>query len=135
MSTSEPKPDGWEACPPGTLTRTVRTLQTQGRDRRRARVVGLTGGLAVLALVSVMIVQQMGVGGGTVPTMGKITCATVQSLLPAYVVGKLEAAVMGRIESHLDACPHCRDQYKKAKDGTALPGQRISDAPQVAMRS
>ncbi|MDP6468073.1 MAG: zf-HC2 domain-containing protein [Pirellulaceae bacterium] len=135
MNTSEQEQDRWESCPPGTLARTVHGIRARQRDRRRAKIVGLTGGAAVLLLAAAIISQQSGLAPVESPNLGKITCAKVKSLLPAFIAGRLEAAVTGQVESHLDACPHCRERYEKTKDETAFPGHQMSDSSQLAMRT
>ncbi|MDP6557020.1 MAG: hypothetical protein QGG71_20290, partial [Pirellulaceae bacterium] len=60
MNTSEQEQDRWESCPPGTLARTVHGIRARQRDRRRAKIVGLTGGAAVLLLAAAIISQQSG---------------------------------------------------------------------------
>ena len=134
MSKSEQELDRWQSCPPGTLSRTVRGINARQRDRRRAKFVGAAGGVVVLLFAAVIVGQQFGRGPTPVPNVRGITCAQLQTLLPAYLAGKLEAAVTGQVKTHLDKCPHCRELYKKGKDETALPGQRFSDAPQLAMQ-
>ena len=135
MSTSHDKQDRWESCPPGTLVRTVRVIRARQRDRRRAKILGMTGGVVALLMVAAMVAQQFGRGSATVPEMRKITCASVQSLLPAYIAGKLAAPVAGQVETHLEGCPHCRERYEKAKDETAWPGQPTNEVPQLAWRT
>ena len=133
MSTSEQ--DRWESCPPGTLARTVQGIRARQRDRRRAKFVGLTGSVVVLLFAAAIISQQYGQAPPKTPNMGEITCATLQSLLPAYLAEKLDAAETSQVETHLERCPHCRERYEKAKDETVFPGQRLSDSPQLSMRT
>lgn len=119
MNTSHTEQDPWESCPPGALVNTVRALQTRQRERRRIRILGLTGSSLVVLFLVAVIAQQFGRGPTSVPNVGKITCATVMSLLPAYIAGELPAATASEVEKHLDGCPHCRQRYDNTKDKTA----------------
>ncbi len=92
------------------------------------------GAMVVVVVAAAMMAQPWGQAPAKVRNMGSITCAKVKSLLPEYLAGRLGAAVMGQVESHLEDCPHCRQKYDKAKDDTALPNQTLSDAPQLALR-
>ena len=135
MSPSEQEQDRWECCPPGTLARTVHQIRARKRDRRRAKIIGLTGSVVVLLFAAAVISQQFGQAPPNIPNMGAITCATLQSLLPAYIAGQLNAAETGQVDTHLERCRHCRERYEKEKDETVFPGHRSSDSPQVAMRT
>lgn len=119
MSPAPPEPDRWESCPSDAFVRTVRRIQARHRAWRRVKLLGRAGTAVVLLLAATLIVQQFGPEPAAVPQVGKMTCAAARSLLPAYLAGKLEAAVAGQLESHLKRCPHCRDRYEKAKDETA----------------
>jgi len=93
------------------------------------------GGLVVMVLAVAIIGQQFGQSPTTIPGIKKMTCATAISLMPAFFTGKLEAAVMGQLEEHLDKCPPCREHYERTKNKTAFPTPRNSDVPRLAMRS
>lgn len=134
MSTPDQEQDRWEPCPQGTLVHTAGRIRARKRDRRRAKFVGTGGGIIAVLFVATMIAQQFGSPDSTAPNVGQITCAKVQSLLPAYIAGKLEAAMTGQVEKHLGGCPHCRHRYEKAKDETALPGDWLNESPQLAIR-
>ncbi len=136
MSTPEQEHDRWESCPPGTLTRTVHEIRRRHLGRRRVKIAGLTSSFVVLLFVVVIIAQQFGrTPLNTIPIMGPISCATLRSLLPAYIAQELKPGVMGQVETHLDKCPHCREQYNKEKEETVFPGQRTRESPQLAMRT
>jgi hypothetical protein len=130
-----PEQDRWESCPQGTLSRTVHEIRARQLYRRRVKIAGLTSSFAALLITVAVISQQLGPTPVAPTIMGPISCATLRSLLPAYIAQELDTAVTGQVKTHLDRCPHCRDHYKQEKDETVLPGQRTSDSPQLAMRN
>ena len=134
MSRSDQEQDRWESCPSGTLVRTVREIRTRQRERRLVKTAGLTGGVAVLLVAALIIAQPFSQPPVSPPRLGPISCATLQSLLPAYIAGKLEDAQTGQVKTHLERCPHCRERYDEERDDTVFPGQPTSDSPQLAMR-
>jgi hypothetical protein len=54
------------------------------------------------------------------------TCAKIRTSLGVYVLGSIEPAERGRVDTHLTSCPHCRDELAGLAGLPALLG-RVSE--------
>ena len=110
-STAEP----WGACPTGEIARMVERVRGRRRRRRTVRIGGAVAGLLVMVAVGTLAVSQL--SGPAEYRYGGIGCSDTRPLLEQYAAGRLDAETTGRIDAHLEQCPHCGPLYRKMKSG------------------
>lgn len=100
--------DSWQRCPQGVVTKMADRLRGQHRRQALAKIgAGCASG--ALLLMGYVAATEMMSGGG----VEEITCNKAASLFTLYHDGRLEPAARERVESHLQRCPNCREQYRQ----------------------
>lgn len=131
-------PNGdWQDCPEGQISGMLQGIQRRRRnDVVRRVVVGsvivLVAGFSPLLLSSNEPVASTET---TAPEICGITCREVKQNARDWLSGKIADEMSGRIEAHLEECPHCPKfveniQLENDQSAFALPARFLLAASQ-----
>jgi hypothetical protein len=143
MTKASSQDEQWQGCQTGEVSELVDRLRVRRRQRHVRQVsVGVVS-IAILLLAGVYAIPHFRL---VEPSFGGIVCSEVQSLADEYIAGRLDGGTTERVDTHLEACDHCREFIANLRQSaashrvlpdapSALAGAAGPPEPLLAMRS
>jgi len=118
---SETHSDAWRRCAPGELA-DLGACHRQQKSLRRWLVNGAATMVVLLCVTApALVYQHSGHGHGVHLALDCLKC---RELMQKYIAGGLDRTSAVQMETHLEHCDHCKQEYERLRRGSSESEER-----------